>query len=297
MKRTRAVELVEAMLHRLDGPQEWPLHLVRQVWLFGSFARGATEPHDVDVAVRFDRDEWMNQAVVQAIFSGGNPYAPLRRALAGSSRGLQFQFEDAAREQLEAEGTLMVPLWQRGATLAQALGALHAISEDPEAGRAERHDMIDAFEGLDQHIPRQIRAELIGWEQQEAITISRVALVEAPDDTDLLATPDMRWAFRRWNDESPLRRAALAGLVLMKELAVDLDDVELAGQRLPTPRRCAGHRSEPRWWINWKWQGYRSIPYCVTSGDGWLEVVQPTRRRALNALVFRPGPRAPAFRS
>ncbi|WST65755.1 nucleotidyltransferase domain-containing protein (plasmid) [Streptomyces xanthophaeus] len=77
------------MLQRLDAPQEWPLHLVRQVWLFGSFARGATEPHDVDVAVRFDRDERMNQAVVQAILSGGNPYAPLRRALAGSSRGLQ----------------------------------------------------------------------------------------------------------------------------------------------------------------------------------------------------------------
>ncbi|MGW0917346.1 nucleotidyltransferase domain-containing protein [Streptomyces sp. NPDC002784] len=120
------------MLHRLDDPQEWPLHLIRQVWLFGSFARGATEPHDVDVAVRFERDERMNQAVVQAIFSGGNPYAPLRRALAGSSRGLQFQFEDAAREQLEADGTFMLPLWQRGDTLAEALGVLHAIPRTPK---------------------------------------------------------------------------------------------------------------------------------------------------------------------
>ncbi|MCX4791914.1 nucleotidyltransferase domain-containing protein [Streptomyces sp. NBC_01221] len=297
MKRARAVELVEGMLHRLDGDQEWPLQLVRQVWLFGSFARGAAEPHDVDVAVRFERDERMTEAVVQAVFSGGNPYALLRRALAGSSRGMQFQFEDSARQQLEAEGTVMLPLWQRGDRLDQALAVLHAIAEDPDAGRAERHDMIDAFDGLDRYIPRPVRAELIGWQQQGHIAISRVTLSDAPDDTDLLTTPDMRWAFRRWGDDSPLRRAALAGLARMQELGVELDDVDLAGQRLPTARRPAGHRSEPRWWINWKWQGYRSIPHCVTSGDGWLEVVQPTRTRPLNALVIKPGPKAAAFRS
>ncbi|MCX4736960.1 hypothetical protein [Streptomyces sp. NBC_01363] len=105
------------------------------------------------------------------------------------------------------------------------------------------------------------------------------------------------WAFRRWREDSPLRRAALASLARMQELGVELDDVDLAGQRLPTPRRRAGYRSEPRWWINWKWQGYRSIPYCVPSGDGWLEVVQPTRTRPLNALVIKPGPKAAALRS
>ncbi|MER6144696.1 hypothetical protein ABT174_32430 [Streptomyces sparsogenes] len=72
---------------------------------------------------------------------------------------------------------------------------LHAIAEDSEAGQAERHDMIDAFEGLDRHIPRLIRAELIGWQQQEAVTISRIKLSDAPDDTDLLATPDMAGPF------------------------------------------------------------------------------------------------------
>ncbi|WP_328622922.1 nucleotidyltransferase domain-containing protein [Streptomyces sp. NBC_00354] len=297
MKRARAVGLVEAMLQRLDSDQEWPLPLVRQMWLFGSFTRGATEPHDVDVAIRFDRDERMTQAVVHAVFSGGNPYAPLRRALAGSSRGLQFQFENSAREQLEAEGASMLALWERGGTLAQALGVLHAVAEDPDADRAERHDMIDAFEGFERYIPRQVRAELIGWQQQGAVIISRIELPDPPDDTDLLTTPDMRFAFRRWRDDSPLRRAALAGLARMKEFEAELDDVELAGQRLPTVRRRAGHRSEPRWWINWKWQGYQSIPYCLADGDGWLEVVQPTRTRPLNALLMQPGPKAAAFRS
>ncbi|WP_261994380.1 hypothetical protein [Streptomyces sp. ME109] len=141
---------------------------------------------------------------------------PLRRALAGTSRGLQFQFENSAREQLEAEGTVMLPLWQRGHTLTQALAVLHGIAADPTAGRAERHDMIAAFDGLDRYIPRPVRARLIEWQQQGFISISRIELPDAPEDTDLLASPDMRWAFRRWGDDSPLRRAALAGLAHMQ---------------------------------------------------------------------------------
>ncbi|GAB2785948.1 hypothetical protein GCM10027073_17900 [Streptomyces chlorus] len=173
MKRARAVELVEQMLHRLDGDGAWPLALVREVWLFGSFARGALEPHDVDVAVCFERDERIRQAVIASLFSGGgSPYAPLRRALAGTSRGLQFQFEDQEREQLRAEGVAMLPLWRRGDTLGQALAVLHGIDEDPGAGRAERDDMLDAFVGLDRYIPRPVRAELVGWQQQGFIAVS-----------------------------------------------------------------------------------------------------------------------------
>ncbi|WP_246338980.1 nucleotidyltransferase domain-containing protein [Streptomyces lunaelactis] len=66
------------MLHRLDRDSSWPLGLVQQVWLFGSFARGAAEPHDVDVAVRFERDEQMTQAVVQG--PALRPCQPLRSA-------------------------------------------------------------------------------------------------------------------------------------------------------------------------------------------------------------------------
>ncbi|WP_331772961.1 hypothetical protein OG948_56960 (plasmid) [Embleya sp. NBC_00888] len=163
------------------GDLSWPISLVQQVWVFGSFARGACEPQDVDVAVRFERDERMRQAVVEAILSGrANPYAPLRRALAGTSRGLQFQFEDHARERLRAEGTAMLSLWQRGDTLPQARTVLHSIPEDPSAGRAERHDMIDAFTGLDRYFPRPVRAELIAWRQRGLVDITRIPLPDAP---------------------------------------------------------------------------------------------------------------------
>ncbi|WP_411119891.1 hypothetical protein [Streptomyces sp. 058-1L] len=136
-----------------------------------------------------------------------------------------------------------------------------------------------------------MRAELVGWQQQGFITVSQVHLPDAPEDTGLLADPHMRW-----NEDSPLRRAALAGLVYLRGHGAELDDIEMAGERLPTPRRMAGHRSEARWWINWKWRRYTSIPYCVTGGEAWLEVVQPTRTRPLTALVIQPGPKAEMFR-
>ncbi|MFF7183412.1 hypothetical protein [Streptomyces sp. NPDC008121] len=53
----------------------------------------------------------------------------------------------------------MLPLWQRGDALVQALGALHAIAEDSEADWAEHYDMTDAFEGFGGHMSRSIRAE------------------------------------------------------------------------------------------------------------------------------------------
>ncbi|MGW9033130.1 hypothetical protein ACWGQ5_56415, partial [Streptomyces sp. NPDC055722] len=121
------------------------------------------------------------------------------------------------------------------------------------------------------------------------------ALPDAPEDTGLLADPQMRWAVDgRWKEDSPLRRAALAGLAHLHVLGADLDDVDLAGRRLPTPRRMAGHRSEARWWINWQWRGYSGIPHCVPGGRAWLEVLQPTRTRPLNAVLIQPGENAAA---
>ncbi|ROP56077.1 hypothetical protein EDD94_5674 [Streptomyces sp. PanSC9] len=55
---------------------------------FGSYARGALEPHD---------DERMRQLEVASVFSGRNPHSELRRQLAGRSRGIQFQFNTAQR--------------------------------------------------------------------------------------------------------------------------------------------------------------------------------------------------------
>ncbi|ROP48015.1 hypothetical protein EDD94_7746 [Streptomyces sp. PanSC9] len=54
-------------------PCAWPLTLVDELYLFGSYARGALEPHDVDIAVDFHRDERMPQREVASNFSGPPP--------------------------------------------------------------------------------------------------------------------------------------------------------------------------------------------------------------------------------
>lgn len=44
MERQRALALTEDVLERLvEGQGEWPLRLVREVYVFGSFARGALQ--------------------------------------------------------------------------------------------------------------------------------------------------------------------------------------------------------------------------------------------------------------
>jgi predicted nucleotidyltransferase len=58
VRRERALQLAERVLQRLDeGQGEWPLSLVKELYVFGSFARGATEPHDVDIDVEHDIDQ------------------------------------------------------------------------------------------------------------------------------------------------------------------------------------------------------------------------------------------------
>ncbi|MER6421918.1 nucleotidyltransferase domain-containing protein [Streptomyces sp. NPDC001137] len=251
MKRERATALVTELLQRLDEDAGWPLELVDAVYLFGSYARGALDPHDVDIAVDFHRDEQMHARVVAYLVSSArDPRIDLRQALIGRRRGIQFQWEASERKELEREGVAMLPLWRRGDTLEQALAVLHGIKEDPNAGRAPRDDMIEEFEGLDRHIPRPVRHDLVQWRDAGLITISRLTL----PDTD--AVPPGRQTVmaidERWNFDSPLRRAALSALEHVRSLGAPLEDIELAGELLPTSARRAGQPNEPRWWINWQ---------------------------------------------
>lgn len=56
MKRAHATALLEELLHQAMAT-DWPASLVEQVHVFGSYARGAVEPRDLDVAVDFDRSD------------------------------------------------------------------------------------------------------------------------------------------------------------------------------------------------------------------------------------------------
>ncbi|MEV6949781.1 nucleotidyltransferase domain-containing protein [Streptomyces sp. NPDC051172] len=77
MKRERATELLHEMLDRLEEGAR-PLDLVDEVYIFGSYARGALEPGDLDVAVVHHTDTAFTEDVVGAIIYGRDPMADMR---------------------------------------------------------------------------------------------------------------------------------------------------------------------------------------------------------------------------
>ncbi|MER6952452.1 nucleotidyltransferase domain-containing protein [Streptomyces sp. NPDC000618] len=72
MKRERATEMLHEMLDNLDAGSR-PLDLVDEVYVFGSYARGALQPGDLDVAVVHRTDTEFTEHVVGASCTGGIP--------------------------------------------------------------------------------------------------------------------------------------------------------------------------------------------------------------------------------
>ena len=259
------------------GREEWPLRVVTEVYVFGSYARGATEPHDVDLVVEIDRqdDQWLAH-FGRCLFGGKDPHSLIRRELAGASRGCQFLFE--ARDRVDFPLTL---LWHTGDPLSAALTRLDAIVEDQTAGRAPRDAMLPQFDGLDRWIARPKRERLIAAMDARAITVERLELPDQPvqDETAL------RHVAARWGLNSPLYRAALAVLAHFEHRGVDLMQVHLHGRDVggPVAPYCAGFQM----------RYFRSVPYYLTEfhGHEWIEVIHPTRtlpNPALRILPVRP---------
>jgi len=286
MRRERATTLLTEMLSRLvEGG--WPLELVDEVYVFGSYARGAPDPHDVDVAVEHRADErWKEQALAAVVY-GGDWNAPLRRALAGRSRGIELAFN-----QREAYKDIpMTLVWRRGDALEQALGRLVAIRADADAGRAERDAMLPAFEGLDRWLIRPMRVRLVNLASAGAITIAQF---EFPDAgiADLQDAEAQEAIVRRWNEDSPLRRAAIAALVHLEVRGISPRLVHLQGHDIEPPRYVRdGHlarvvRAETLYFVSFNCRYLRAMPRCLTEWPGgeWIEVPHPTRRQPLLAL-------------
>ena len=125
MKRERATTLLNDMLNRLEEGG-WPLDLVDEILVFGSYARGALNPSDVDLIVEHRRDDRLTSEFLHSLSYGGDPSASMKRALKGRSRGLQIHFGE--RKSLEAEGFELTLLWTRGEPVDAARARLAAIT-------------------------------------------------------------------------------------------------------------------------------------------------------------------------
>ncbi|MER5312426.1 nucleotidyltransferase domain-containing protein [Streptomyces sp. NPDC002773] len=273
MKRERATQLLTDMLDRLEAGG-WPLDLADEVYVFGSYARGALEPADVDVVVEHRTDDRLTAEFVHALSYGRDPSGSMKRALKGRSRGIQLQLRQ--RENLEKDGIPLMLLWRKGEPMAAARARLADLTSDPLAGRAQRDHMIDAFEGLDQWIPRPVRADLAAMVGRKAVTITQLAL----DGTEP-AHPLAQRALTRWSPTSPLRRAASAALAHAETRGCDMAAVHLHGEPLHGRWDTA---PDPVFGIGLGWQRYGRLAYLLEDVTEWIEVIRPTRAQPLHAL-------------
>ncbi|MEU8076038.1 nucleotidyltransferase domain-containing protein [Catellatospora citrea] len=278
MKRAQATAAVDQMLQRFfDDRADRPLNLITEIAVFGSYARGAAEPHDVDVHVTFDQDEdWISDTVA-AMFSGRDPHTPIRKALRGAKRSLQIICEPLPDEITAGA----VVLWRTGDTHADALARLHAIPADDNATRAPRDAMIDAFDGLDRILPMAFRKPVADAVAAGAIAVTQLTL---PDQQ--VTDPDARKHItRRWQPTSPLYRAAHAILAYYEQHNIAPAQVHLHGRDVrpgPTP-----------YYAGMGLRYANAIGHCLGNRQGvqWLEVVHPTSTKPLVALLIEPADR------
>ncbi|MGW6485392.1 nucleotidyltransferase domain-containing protein [Streptomyces sp. NPDC055059] len=238
-----------------------------------SYARGALNPSDVDLAVEHRQDDRLVSEFVQALSYGRDPSALMKRALKGNGRGLQIHFGE--RKSLEAEGFELTPLWTRGEPVDAARARLAAITADPTAGRAPRDHMLEAFHGIDRWVPRPVRITLTDLVDRNAVAVRQLQLPEAQP-----THPAAREALIRWKDTSPLRRAAAAALAHLEGSHAP-DSIYLHGEPV------TGSRYTDRTWqtcIGLGWRYYTAIAHYLREGADWYEVVRPTRSQPLHAL-------------
>ncbi|MBG0567555.1 nucleotidyltransferase domain-containing protein [Actinoplanes aureus] len=277
MERSRAVALVEEVLGRLvEGQGEWPLSLVREVYVFGSFARGALQPGDVDLDLEVDRDDRWRNWFVDALSAGRDPYLRFRQPLVGRKRLVQFEFN--GHEEADFPMTL---LWRRGDDLSAAMDRLTEIKADPDAGRAERHAMLPQFEGLDRWLPRFHREHFIAAIESGAITVERVTLPEPePRHFAHPVVEDHLWD--RWQPPSPLYRAAGAVFAYLIDRGVDPAELHLHGRDV--------RARETPYYAGFSLRYLRAMQWCFTDYGGreWIEVVHPTKRGEIHALRVLP---------
>jgi hypothetical protein len=274
VKRERALLLAQHILRALsEGQAQWPLSLVTGLYVFGSFARGAAEPHDVDLNIEFEIDDEWAAHFAGCLAYGRDPYSPMKRALTGGKRGCQFQFNFRDRASFD-----MTPLWNRGDTLQVALGRLNAIQPDPAAGRAPRDAMLPEFEGLDNWVPLPFREALVHAVSSGAITLERLVL----SDGVVASTQAQEHLSDRWRPASPLYRAATAVVADWERRGIDPGEGHLHG-------RDIRDRDTP-YFAGFGLRYFRAIPSCLTEFGGveWIEVIHPTGTRPLDALLIRP---------
>jgi predicted nucleotidyltransferase len=275
MKRAKALEHAERVLRNLDaGADEFPLRVVQELYVFGSFARGALEPHDLDLDVELNRDEEWRAYYRMKRDDFEDPYPVLRMALRGRARSVQILTE--SHDHVDFEMTL---LWRRGDSLEAAMERLHAIVPNASAGRAERDGMMPEFEGIDRWIPRGPRVSLLAAASEGVLRVERLELPDAEISDPLVR----RRVLRRWQASSPLYRAAAAVVGELERRGIDPTGLHLQGRSM--------HRNAPlAYSAGFEFRYFGALPHYFSERgvSEHLEIVRPTLKQPLHCLRLVP---------
>jgi hypothetical protein len=205
VKRSEATKRIEGLLARVVKSEGRYLPRVCEVWISGSYARGALEVGDVDLAVEFDQTKDEAGVWFATLMAGGFDHlGALRRELRGNQRVLEIHFnelEDLRKERFEPR-----LLWRRGDSLDEAHAQLGALGPDASAQRAARDTIHPLLANVEKLIPRPARQEFslfmwAGWLDAK--------LVELPPEQTASAVTRRRFA-ERWSESNPRFRAAHA---------------------------------------------------------------------------------------
>jgi predicted nucleotidyltransferase len=275
MKRERATALLIEMLRRIDTGGCWQLDMIHELYLFGSYARGAIQPGDVDVIVEFDhqREEW-KEHFLSSFSYGRDPHATLRVALRGRARSLSLVFGRERHEDIP-----MILLWRRGEPVDAAIARIHAIAPDSTATRADRDAMPGYLRVHGDKLPRYLRRELVALVDDGVLEVSEIVL---PDREPSAAWCENEVIRFRWSDGSPLRRAAHAVLAHWEGHGVDLAQIRLHGAAVdvdtPSTPYSAG--------FGLRYFGQARWCFVEEGGTEWIEIVTPTGRGPIDAIML-----------
>jgi hypothetical protein len=294
VRRERATEIIDGILAAVTSrPDGSVLDLVTGIDVFGSYARGASEPGDVDLNIELDRKRLLDRYDVYE-FMRGRHQSAIKKALVGGSRSVNLIFE--ARINREMYDFDVTPLWSEGEDLRTARARLHAIREDPAAGRAPRDHMIPAFEGLEQWLPVYLRQHILRAVDIGAITVEQTAVSDA-------RVADAQIGLRvdgRWKPGTAPNRVAHALLAHYERQGVDPGTVHLQGQDVrhrDTPFfagfGCRYIRHVPHWFAESGGREHLEIPRGATMTAELLALrivaVDPTQFQTNRVLLWDVG--------
>ena len=275
MNRAEADAAIERVLTRFfESRSVRPVNLITQLAVFGSYARGAVNPHDVDIHAELSSDDERAEEVISALSRGRDPDAPLRVALRGRARNVQI-ISHRLRPDMARDA---IVLWRTGDSYEQALERVRGIEPNADAGRAPRDAMIDAFAGLDDMLPIAFRQPVADAVAAGALVVEQMVLIDA-EVRDPFAR---RHIDDRWSLSSSLHRAAHAVLSQYENRGISARRVHLHCRDVD--------ESHTPYFAGFQLRYTRMIPSRLAEVGHleWLEVVRPTRTKPMIALKISP---------